>query len=417
MYKNLTQKQRLGLVIILLATVITLLTHNYLADRHYQVGLGLAIEDSICNINSSFNCDNVNTSVYSEFLGIPMAIWGLATLFYFMLLALLAAFGKRGTHYAPSVYYLSVFIALTSVVMGLISIFSLGQYCLFCITAYLLSFITLAAVCVTFGARSFSQIPSDVKNLFSQAKPVLLFLILIPLTAQGVHKGKATFYADERQKAMDLLKSEQQNAEADLIKLLVSDWQKNTAFDFNTEGSLHYGAKAQNAAFHIVEYADVLCPHCRHAGDAIKAFTDSKTDVSWSLLFFPLDGECNKYVNMKTGYRCQLTKTILCLKDHPKGWSINEWFFARQSQARSAETAQKIIDDMIASFGVDPSPLNVCVADVKVQNTIDSHVEQAKKNQVNGTPAIFVNGKKLERGQFIPVLDAVYQSVKSGKKP
>src|SRR5437868_4045723 len=53
--------------------------HIYLANHHYNLVLGSSEGGSICNINQTFNCDAVNLSSYSEFLKIPIAVWGAAT--------------------------------------------------------------------------------------------------------------------------------------------------------------------------------------------------------------------------------------------------------------------------------------------------------------------------------------------------
>lgn len=417
MFKDLSQKQRLGLVIILLATVCTLFIHHYLAERHYKVSLGLSIEDSICNVNSDFNCDNVNTSVYSELFGIPMAVWGLSFNFYFLLLVLAAAFSKKGQRFFPAVFYLSLLSALTSVVMGFISATQLGQYCLFCLTAYALSFISFAAVCLSFGPRKATQVLPDIKAIFSEARFVLLILLLIPVTAQAYHKGQLADYQEQAKKIRELAQTQQNQAEEDMIKLLIEDWQKALYFDFDTASALHYGVSEDKAIMTIVEFADMRCPHCSHAGETIKAFVDGKTDVSWSFMLFPLDGECNPNINQKSGLSCKLAKTVLCLRDHPQGWAIHEWLFARQRQATSPEETEKLVSNMVTEFKVNRDSLNLCLVDPKTQDVVMEQVNQAVKNQVQGTPALFVNGKKLMRGQFVPVLEAVYQKIKESPQP
>jgi protein-disulfide isomerase len=39
--------------------------------------------------------------------------------------------------------------------------------------------------------------------------------------------------------------------------------------------------------------------------------------------------------------------------------------------------------------------------------------EEGKNSKIEGTPTIFVNNRKLDRGQILPVLQAVYEQIKN----
>ena len=420
MFHKFSSRQKIALGVILLATFATLLIQNYLAGRHYQVSLGLSIEDSICNINSTFNCDNVNTSIYSELWGIPMAIWGLSTNFYFLVLVLLACFSRNGRLFFPFVAGLSLFIALTSIVMGVVSMTALGQWCLFCITVYALSFLSLLAVWFVFGIPSLADWRESASQIFSRAVLFPVLIILVPLTAYGVHTGKLSTYQEQLKKQRQLLQiqaqTQEDKAQQDLLRLFISDWEKASPFDFNTQDSLVYGSKTA-ATMTIVEFADMRCSHCRHASETIKSFVDSKPDVRWHFMLYPLDGECNPNVNMKSGLSCKLAKAVLCARNSPQGWPFHEELFAHQHQASSPEKTDALIRDTAQHLNIDTVQLSQCMTNPDTQKIIDQQVAQATKNSVSGTPAVFVNGKRLQNGQFPPVLEDIYQKLQQKVAP
>ena len=66
-------------LLAMLSTLLTLGLHAYLALKFYALRFGALGQSSACNINELWNCDAVSASSYAQFLGIPLAIWGLST--------------------------------------------------------------------------------------------------------------------------------------------------------------------------------------------------------------------------------------------------------------------------------------------------------------------------------------------------
>ena len=68
------------------SSLISFCIFSYLTLQHFQVKLGLASGPSICNINSTFNCDVVAASTYSSLFHIPVAVFGAVSHLIFMLI-------------------------------------------------------------------------------------------------------------------------------------------------------------------------------------------------------------------------------------------------------------------------------------------------------------------------------------------
>ena len=56
-------------------TFLSILAHLNLTQHYYPLKFGYASGQSICNLNSKFDCDAVSASAYSAFAGIPLSVW------------------------------------------------------------------------------------------------------------------------------------------------------------------------------------------------------------------------------------------------------------------------------------------------------------------------------------------------------
>ncbi len=119
------KKRYLALTVInLLALVISI----YLATLHFKPDLS-----SVCEISARWNCDIVNKSTYSLFLGIPVSVLGAAT--YLSLLA----FSIRGFFRDQKKLIPILCLCLTGAVgfalyLTGVEAFILNTFCIFCVS-------------------------------------------------------------------------------------------------------------------------------------------------------------------------------------------------------------------------------------------------------------------------------------------
>ena len=90
-----------------------------------------------CDLDSTFNCDLVNRSTYSEFLGVPVALIGL--LGYILLFALSAGRGK----WVAAMRLVAALIGLGfALYLAYVEAYTLAAWCLLCLG----SLATIAAI-------------------------------------------------------------------------------------------------------------------------------------------------------------------------------------------------------------------------------------------------------------------------------
>ncbi len=377
--------------------LLTLATHFYLTLHYYQLKFGTAEGPAICNINSLFSCDSVATSRFAEIVGIPVALLGFVAqiITSIFLISLFFQLSSSLQKLKKIFFFFSLFIAIVSVVMGSISIALIGSYCIFCIAAYLLSFVQAL---LAFKIQTPSH-PTDVSNYPRWALGAIL---LAPAIAWMLHS--ITLSQNGYQKINQIVLDS------------IAEWQANPINAFSLDKGLIIGADPKNAKVVIVEFADFLCPHCKMASPALETFINTQKGTSLILKFFPLDGSCNSQLKQSAnGIRCKLAASALCAEKLSKlGWKTHHWIFERQEALARISDFSATAGELASFIQVNPENFNQCLNSDETQDEIQNMTKEAGLAKIQGTPAIFVNGKELPRAQMPPVINALYQQLSSG---
>lgn len=127
---------------------------------------------------------------------------------------------------------------------------------------------------------------------------------------------------------------------------------------------------------------------------------------------FPLDGECNDKIESKDGVSCRLATLVVCAERENKGWEMHHLLFEEQEKTlgiRSVGQLDELLAHLVPSLGLNWQMMQTCLADPTSQAAVRAQAKQGALVNVPGTPAIFANGRKLDGGQRIPVLQTVRQ--------
>ena len=170
--KEKDRKKVLWILIIL--AIIGIFISLYLIKNHY-VG---ATSGSACDFNETISCSIVNTSIYSELLGVPVALFG--ALWFVVLLIVL---GKLLAKKNPNMK-LHCFILLCWSILGMLFVFymiwaefMLRAICPLCTVIHIIVLITLIYAIVLYRN---SPLKSK-KNLLSLLVPWMVFVGIINL--------------------------------------------------------------------------------------------------------------------------------------------------------------------------------------------------------------------------------------------
>ncbi len=381
--------------IALASLVAAVGTHGYLTNYHFTLKYGAPAADSLCTLSAVFSCDAAAASKYAELFGIPLALWG--AIANFILLGLAVFFPLTDESRKPAaranLLAFSGFIALTSVVMGIISVTQLTRYCPFCIATYVFSFLAFAGF--WFGLPKYGKTPFSL----SDGKSLVISGAIILAGAFVLNSGlRRPYVGDPKQFER-------------MIGAYLREWNANPQVDIEAVSPLVKGDGGTGAKMTIVEFADFRCGHCKTAAPALDAFVKAHPDTRLLFHTWPLDAECNSAIQHSNGASCALARAVLCAEKKDRGWQAHDWVFERQEQFGSLDSVMTQMPEMSKDVGLDWDEIKTCMDSEETKKTVRDQAELGKRLNIQGTPSIFVNGRQLPGGQALPVLRAAYEQI------
>ncbi len=384
----------------LMGCLASIAAHVYLSMHYYPLKFGFAAGQSICNLNAKFDCDAVAASSFSSVFGIPLALWGSATNLVLFALILFSWLEwsehperlKRGT------LLLAGLSLAGSVVMAAISLTQMHNYCLFCILLYFLSAIIFFAFRGLLREPFWSNLKPDIAHVWSESKGLAVSFATVPLLAYIGHQSFMQNFGDERI--------------GQLVSDSIHDWVAAPKQNFVAKPTMVMGPALELAAMTLVEFADFRCSHCKHASYSLDAFVKSHPDVRFEFYAFPLDGACNEKIPSSNGMSCRLATAVFCAEKEGKGWELHHSFYAEQETVNhltGPTDLDPVIAQTVSKLGLNWERLQTCMADPASQDAIRAQAKQGALVNVMGTPTLFANGRLLNGGHLVPVLQAARQ--------
>jgi protein-disulfide isomerase len=134
-------------------------------------------------------------------------------------------------------------------------------------------------------------------------------------------------------------------------------------------------------------------------------------DVQLRFYNFPLDNSCNDVIGGGDGVSCLLAKSVSCAeKVSSKGWQMHDDIFSAQEEISrmGLPQAKEKVMAYATNHSVNTEEFTTCLDSDETQEWIKSQAKAGVDSGVRGTPSIYVNSRRLPRGQAIPVLQRAY---------
>ena len=405
---------KLPRVLTLLLSIVGAAIAAYLTYTHFQVTADPDFS-SICNVNETLNCDVVNSSKFSEVLGIPIALIGLAFYVTLAILSLLSMGKKQEGPRAPAVIwglsFLSVFL---SAGLAYISGAMLGAWCLFCISLYV---VNLGLLGTSWWASGLTLKPL-IKELDQELRVFYkspLIYTTIAAFAGAVWVGDAAYYshvsstleAARTARTAELQKEQQQSGkessgDTEAPKSTPKKPSKPPV-DIPLRGDEPFKGGV-DAKVTIVEFADFECPYCSKAAftlyDVAERFGDR---IKIVYKHFPLDQSCNALSSPLHDYACNASFASICAGKQGKFWEFHKKAFSNQRDLTDEDLLKYATD-----LGLDIDTWETCLRSPETMATVQSDIDAAMRAKISGTPSVFINGQP-EKSQAI--IDADLMSI------
>lgn len=143
------------------------------------------------------------------------------------------------------------------------------------------------------------------------------------------------------------------------------------------------------ASVRITDFTDVRCDHCALLHDGLREARAARPDAfSLEPRQFPLDGECNPYIQRAADpVRCLAAKAQICLEGRPEFFDYVGALFERQKTL----TAEQVLT-LGASY-LPRRELEACIASPQTAQKLAADIALAARYEPDGTPIVLVNGK------------------------
>jgi protein-disulfide isomerase/uncharacterized membrane protein len=369
-------------VLSVLAAVLSL----QLLVHHLEHRLGLVTGKSFCSVNEFFDCDKVATSKYSEFLGIPVASYGL----FFFLSTLLILKSLKNDKEESSTWsllkILSIIGIIPVVILASISVILIRSVCLVCFASYL-CMIGFAAISFRMNLADKNFISDGIKKLCSILRSnklllvsicAVIFVVMI-LPGVGIYRHRA-----------NLKVSLEDTNEAKAINNWNSDNGHLLALSLMTEGTdrdVIFGDVKSNVS--IVSYSDMACPYCKTVSSVLHDLVQ-KYPVKLIFKDYPLDQHCNPAITRPFHiYSCKAAKIGRC------ALQTNEQFFEKiHIKLYSLDPVTDESLELLASeVSVASEQSKICLESDQLPGSIRRHINEGNEIKLQGTPSIYINGK------------------------
>lgn len=392
----------------LFAALLGMVDTAVLTANHYKIANEGLMGRSFCNLSSTIDCDTALMSAHAYLWKIPNSELGF--LFYFLIAlfcawALVAA-SKR--HSLLSFLLHTCFAGiLYSLYMAYILFFKLKVICLMCTASYILTlalFIFLLAATKTKPWKFLGFVLTYIKRTFNPPtdkaqKTALAQYLMITIIIFGI--GTYSFYRLNKQAHAKAPKFNRQ--------VLLNHFYSQKPFALNlTEGPSH---GPQNALITIVNFTDFQCPFCRIAAFSLRPYLgEFRNEVRIFNLNYPLDQTCNPSVqNGKHPAACLAAKAALCAyekKGEASFWKFHDLAFEKQRRL----SYTMITEELAPKIGMTKQAMAKCMTSNKIETRLAREIKLGKSVGVNGTPAIFINGRQFRGWNEPKILRAIIKA-------
>jgi protein-disulfide isomerase/uncharacterized membrane protein len=450
-------RNRLSFV-ALLAFLGALLSGLLLFD-HHGVSSAQSAVHQLCGAVPETGCELVSNSQHSTIGGFSLAAVGL--FFYgsiMLLLALGLASPSDATRDFAAGLGFAAFLAALAVDVLLLGVqaVAIGAYCRLCLATYAVNGLVLAAlwpirsriravlsggdlrralsvwafgavvIAVGVGAVDQALAARPTANLLGASEPVppppadAAPPPLVSETPVSEPSPPVSERSGPNEAELARLQAQLETAKARIRELqaTLDNPQKFQAYqeqkaaqDFEQQPRVEIDLKdvpskgPAAAPIQVAEFSDFLCPFCRNLAGAFAGFLpQSQGRVAIFFKHYPLDQACNP-VMTRTVHdgACELALGGVCAEEQGRFWPYHDRVFGQPPSNPTNEDVVRIATDA----GLDADAMRECLSSPGARAKLDRDIAEGRRLDVNATPTVFVNGKRLEQiGAFMKAIES-----------
>ncbi len=137
----------------------------------------------------------------------------------------------------------------------------------------------------------------------------------------------------------------------------------------------------------VVDFSDLQCPHCKEAHPILEKLIAEDKNVRLVFQSFPLP--MHDWATKAAAYADCVSRS-----SNDAFWKFVESVYAAQSDITAANADEKLTA-LADSSGVKGSEIAACAAKPETESRVEKSEALGKALDVNSTPTLFVNGRKV----------------------
>ncbi len=366
-------------ILIILLSLLGLALSIELCIVYYNANFLIDAQPSICAINEAMDCDGVAKTVYSQFLGIPLSLWGVCLYLFLLFMTLVDKIKKikflsfLNVFKNPQAYIFCVALLsfIISMWLGFISVKKINSICIFCFMTYIIDLI-IALIAKDWEQNLVYEIKTSINDFIEAIKVKRYALWFFLLVALGFSIVSYTYVSN-------ILAP--QVAKRNEMMLFMNEYKDIT--DGKTMGK-------PDADIVIQEFIDFNCGGCFLANLYLHRIINEFENVKVEQYLLPLEKSCNHNMQHE-GHKnsCIKAKYALAAAKQNKYWQMSDIIFGENPED------EKELIEKARFLDLDIKKLKEDAHSDEVKQEITDSIKFADSRNINGTPTIFIGVRRI----------------------
>jgi len=145
------------------------------------------------------------------------------------------------------------------------------------------------------------------------------------------------------------------------------------------------------APIKIFVFSDFQCAYCRREASVLRDNLAKEFPGQVQVIFKDLPLESiHPWARLAA-----MTGRCFFKQSNEAFWEYHDWVFAHQDELRPDNFQEKVVGWAQAIGKIDLLQLQRCIAEKETDGEVEASVQQARKLNLNSTPTLFINGRKI----------------------
>ena len=371
------EKEMKKKITIATIAIVGIITTIKLAIIYYNANFNPYALSSFCSVNEFIDCEGIAKTPESQFLGIPLAYWGM----FFYAFVFLMLFAKKLKNFKlfkfmevfknPFDYIASLGLLafVISMILLCLSLFDIKKLCILCAFTYILNF-AIGCVATDFKnggfIHSIKQSVLDFIDAIKIKKYLIAFIAVVAVAVGFLAYTRITFkFAPQVKRQLEFKEFKHKKNKYAVKGNLLGD---------------------ENAKVVVYVYSDYQCPVCPIHNAMMHKLAKEVKGIKIIHRNLPLDTDCNAYLQAPFHQgSCIDAQYSIAAEKQGKLWEMNEILFEKKPQ-----TEEEILN-LVANKGFDLDKLQEDANSLETQNELKKDIDFAYKHGIMGTPSTMIN--------------------------